>query len=98
MAKLSSGLHAHIEAFRRQSTVTQPAILLFRWADRLTRLAARFVAVSLLRRIHIARWYRVDNRRVGLHRRCTDRNSGRPCDVRIERKPSARNQVELRWF
>src|SRR6516165_4514304 len=61
-------------------------------------MAARFVAVSLLGRIHIARWYRGDNHRVGLHRRCTDRHRGRPCDVRIERQPSARNQVQLRWF
>src|SRR6516165_4454201 len=47
---------------------------------------------------YIARWYRIDNPRVGLHRRCIDRGSGRPCDVCFERKPSARNQVQLRWF
>src|SRR5262249_44291605 len=68
------------------------------WSVPALSMAARFVAVSLFCRIHIARWYRVDNPRVGLHRRCTDRGSDRPCDVRAERKPSARNQVQLRWF
>ncbi len=44
MSKLSRGLHAHIENSRAQDTTAEPATLLFRWADRLTRLAARFVA------------------------------------------------------
>jgi len=71
----------------------RPAAL--QWSVPPLSMAARFVAVSLFCRIHIARCYRVDNSRVGLHRRCTDRGSHRPCDVCFEREPSARNQVQL---
>jgi Zn-dependent protease with chaperone function len=44
MGQLARGLHDHVEAHRKLSKSTEPAALLFRCVDRLTRLAARLVA------------------------------------------------------
>lgn len=44
MGQLARGLHDHVEAHRRATKSSEPAELLFRCVDRLTRLAARLVA------------------------------------------------------
>lgn len=44
MVQLARGLYAHVEAFRKANRLIPPAPFLFQVSDRLTRLAARFVA------------------------------------------------------